>query len=204
MKKCIVFGAGEYRGECTSAPPGAFVIAADGGLEYCRKEGITPDIIIGDFDSLGYLPPDENVICLPCEKDVTDTEAAVNEGIKRGCGDFTLYGCSGGRPDHSMAAYALLASLSMRGYAVRSIGCGFTVYALSDGEILLNGKKGNTVSVFSFTDKSDGVNLEGLKYPLTDAVLHSSYALGVSNEFEENTARISVKNGTLLVFAQND
>ena len=73
---------------------------------------------------------------------------------------------------------------------------------MTDGGVALNGKKGKYVSVFSLSDVSEGVRLKNLKYELEDYRLTASFPLGVSNEFTENTAQISVRKGTLAVYYQ--
>jgi thiamine pyrophosphokinase len=81
-------------------------------------------------------------------------------------------------------------------------GEGYVITAVTDGTLTLAGGRGETVSVFSWTDTSEGVTLRGLKYPLENATLTSTFALGVSNSFAEETALISVERGTLLVMRQ--
>lgn len=94
---------------------GDFIIAADKGLLYLQNLGITPNLVIGDFDSLGHTPNGRNIIVLPCEKNDTDMGAAVAEGVMRGYKNFILYGASGGRADHTLANIQLISSLSRRG-----------------------------------------------------------------------------------------
>ena len=50
---------------------------------------------------------------------------------------------------------------------------------------------------------AEGVTLEGVLYPLENAVLEYSFPLGVSNEFTGTTAKMSVKNGTMLIIWRN-
>lgn len=199
LKHCVIFGAGKYDAFAPVIPNGATVTAADAGLNKCREIGIVPDIILGDFDSLGEVPNGKKVVTLPVEKDITDTYAAVDAGLSEGCNSFLIYGGMGGRPDHSMANYALCASLSRRKIPCRLFGDGYEVTALTDGKMTLYGKTGDTVSVFSFTEKSEGVTYSGLKYPLSNAVLDSFFALGVSNELVSDVAEIEVKHGTLII-----
>lgn len=200
MKKCVIFGAGEY-GETLPHPEAdVFYIAADGGLTKMREAGITPDLIVGDFDSLKTaLPENVPVIKLPVEKDVTDMDAAINEGIKRGNGHFVLYGGMGGRPDHTLANISLLARLSQKGFSGEMTDGKFTVTAITDAVLSLPKKEEGDISVFSFTDKSEGVSIKGLKYELKNGTLYSRFALGVSNSFIGKEARISVKKGTLII-----
>lgn len=202
MKTCFIFGAGEYDGQLPSPAPGDLVIAADAGLKKLKELGIKPDLIIGDFDSLGARPAGAEVITLPVEKDVTDTDAAAAEGVKRGCRSFALYGGMGGRPDHTLANFSLLARLSRKGYRARLYGAGFEIIAVTNGRVSFPAGRRGAAAVFSWTDESRGVTIKGFKYSLSDGVLTSDFALGVSNSFTGVAAEVEVKHGTLLVMAQ--
>lgn len=194
MKICYIIGAGEL--PLLYIKKGGLVIAADGGID--RMGNITPDLVVGDFDSASFEPPKDAVI-LPVEKDVTDMKYAVALGVEKGFDTFLLYGGTGGRPDHTFANYALLCELAERGKAGYLIGDGFIATAIKDGETEIMGKIGNTLSVFSAGDRAEGVTLSGLKYLLSNHTLTFNTPLGVSNSFTENTAKISVKKGTLLI-----
>lgn len=194
MKICYIIGAGEL--PLLYIKKGGLVIAADGGID--RMGNITPDLVVGDFDSASFEPPKDAVI-LPVEKDVTDMKYAVDLGVEKGFDTFLLYGGTGGRPDHTFANYALLCELAERGKAGYLIGDGFIATAIKDGETEIMGKIGNTLSVFSAGDRAEGVTLSGLKYLLSNHTFTFNTPLGVSNSFTENTAKISVKKGTLLI-----
>ena len=203
MKKCVIFGAGDTGGTLPVYDPDAFYIAADAGYLTMRNAGIKPDLLIGDFDSLGAaLPEGVPVITLPVEKDVTDTDAAAAEGIRRGGTDFTFYGVLGGRPDHSLANLSLLARLSQQGYAARAYGAGFEITAITNGRLSFPAGRRGAAAVFSWTDVSRGVTIEGFKYTLHNGTLRSNFALGACNSFTGKEALVSVENGTLLVMAE--
>ena len=196
MRICYVIGAGKlpllYIKE-----QNAFIIAADGGLE--KLEAIQPDITVGDFDSLGFVPEGENVITLPVKKDLTDMQYAVELGISKGYKTFVLYGGTGGRPDHTFANYALLCSLAERGLTGYLIGEGYVVTAVHNSSIKLPKHKDGTVSVFSADKCSNGVTIKGLEYTLDNAQLQFNTPMGVSNSFMGQESEISVKDGTLLI-----
>ena len=202
MRRCIIFGAGEYDAQQPKKTPETLVIAADAGYRRCVENGFVPDYVIGDFDSLCKAPGLSNVIQLPVEKDVTDMDAAAALALEHDCKVICLYGGMGGRPDHTLANYALVARLSQQGVEAYLYGNGYVVTAVTDGKLTLTGGRGETVSVFSWTDRSEGVTLRGLKYPLENAVLTNTFALGVSNSFAEETAEITVARGTLLVMQE--
>lgn len=200
---CVIFGAGEIGAPLPPQDDTCFYIAADAGYTSLRKAGVRPDLLIGDFDSLGAaLPEDVPVIRLPVKKDVTDTDAAAAEGIRRGCTDFVFYGVLGGRPDHSLANLALLARLSQQGYSAKAYGAGFEIAAVTDGRISFPAGRIGAAAVFSWTDISEGVTIEGFQYTLQNGTLRSNFALGVSNSFTGQEAFAEVKKGTLIVMAE--
>ena len=112
---CYIVGAGENYGLDFIPDEGDYIIAVDGGYQYLTQENIPADLVIGDFDTLRYVPEHPNVIKLPPEKDDTDTGWAVKEGWKRGYREFVLYGVTGGRISHTMANVQLLAGLAVKG-----------------------------------------------------------------------------------------
>lgn len=202
MKRAIIFGGGVYGSEFPEIFPDDFIIAADAGVEILKAHKIEPHISVGDFDSSSFVP-EKNVIKLPVEKDITDSTAAVNIALQESCDEILLYGGMGGRPDHSFANYALIASLAEKGIKAYCVSEDYTVTAIKNGMLKLNLPVGKTVSVFSWSEKSKGITLKGLKYTLENAELTNSFALGVSNSMAENTAEISVNDGTLLIMYEN-
>lgn len=201
MKRALIFGGGVYGDEFPLIAPDDFIIAADRGVEILTEKGIAPDITVGDFDSSSVIPS-ENVIRLPVEKDITDTHAAVDIALENGCGEIHIYGGMGGRIDHTYANYTLLALLAERGVRAYLFGENYNVTAVKDGKTELSGEKGKTVSVFSWSERSEGVTLRGLYYPLEKATLTNSFPLGVSNSFSECAAEVSVEAGTLIVMIE--
>lgn len=200
--RALIFGAGVYDFQFPRIRDDDIVIAADGGYKICRERGIEPHRIIGDFDSLGFVPDDRNVEKLPVEKDITDLHAAANIARRLGCNEIHIYGGMGGRPDHTFANVSLIAKLSKDKIKAFMYGDGYILTAVTDGEIRFAGEKGKTVSVFSFSDISTGVTLDGLYYKLVDGELKNDFCLGVSNSFTEVYAGVSVKHGTLIVAVQ--
>ena len=185
-------------------PDGALVIAADGGLEHLERRGIVPDLIVGDFDSLGWAPEGSNVIRHPVEKDDTDMMLAVKTGLARGCRRFLLYGGLGGRLDHAYANLQTLAYLADHGSQGWLLGGGMAVTAIRDGRLDFAPGRHGTVSVFCPGGEARGVDLDGLYYPLKDAVLTGSFPLGVSNQFTGGAASVAVREGTLLVMWEQE
>lgn len=201
MKRALIFGGGIYKDEFPVILPEDFIIAADKGVEILISRDIAPHITVGDFDSSSVIP-DENVIRLPVEKDITDTHAAVDIALGKGCDEIHIYGGTGGRPDHTFANYSIVASLAEKGVKAQLVGEGYRIGAVCRGKITLSGEKGSTLSVFSWSEESRGVSLKGVKYPLENAVLNKNFSLGVSNSFTEEIAEISVSDGILLVMQE--
>ena len=202
MGICYIVGAGEFtaRGLCPEA--GDFVIAADGGLRALEGLGIKPDLLIGDLDSLGDHPLPDGVPLEkhPVEKDDTDTGIALAQGYAMGYREFVLCGCAGGRVDHLMANFQSMCRYSKLGAKVRLIAPDYDAYALSDSSMRLPCRPaGTTVSIFCHGNCAEGVTLRGLYYPLDGYTLTCDHPLGVSNQHTEETAEISVQNGTLMI-----
>lgn len=216
MKTGFIFSAGSFYDLYKLPEPEDLIIAADAGLLLCQKLNLTPDLVIGDFDSVRIDNSDLNairnsqtdpadlngkVLQYPIEKDDTDTMLAIKKAIELGCGEIYIYGGTGGRRmDHTVANIASL------GYA-RSMGCrAFLyddnfVYTVISSEELVIKKTGEDglLSVFAFGGDASGVSIRGTQYTLENAILHSNFPLGVSNHMRDDMAVISCKQGSLLV-----
>jgi len=198
MGTCVIFCAAEFDRLLRPLGPEDCVIAADGGLEHVRKLNITPDVILGDFDSLGYEPEGANVF--PVEKDDTDAMLAVRRGLELGYREFLLYGSlDGPRLDHTVANFQTLQFLCDRGAFGYLAGNRCLVTAVKNGSLRFPAGATGTVSVFCLGADARGVDIEGLQYALKDGVLTAGFPLGVSNHFTGAEARISVREGSLLV-----
>lgn len=210
----------------------SYVIALDGGLVFCAEHGIQPDMIIGDFDSLpdritkeiiDSLPdmpietavqekkeellltkyPREIIYRLPCEKDDTDTLAAIKMAVDKGYTRFTIYGGLGGRLSHTIANIQSLLYLKEQGLYGELVGDGSRVFLVKDESVTLSLQEQGYISVFSFSEKAEGVTLKNLKYGIEDVELTNSFPIGVSNEFVGKPAEISVRKGILLVIVED-
>lgn len=199
MPICYIFASGEYGNQWPDVQKGDLCIAADGGFSQMQAHGVEPDLVVGDFDSLGYVPPHPHIVRHPVEKDDTDTALALSEGWSRGYRTFHIYGALGGRLDHTLANVQLLSGLAGQGGQGVLIGPGMTVTAVHNGTLELEGEPGQTLSVFCWGEPAQGITLEGLKYLLHGATLTCDVPRGVSNEFLGGPARITVERGTLVV-----
>lgn len=201
MNTCYIICAGDADKIDIKKNDGDIIIAADAGLRHCEKNGIQPDFILGDFDSLGFIPKNNNVMVLPVQKDDTDTFAAVKFGLEKGYDRFVFFAAHGGkRPEHTYANIAVLAYLSKHGKTA-FMDCGnYTITAVTNGKISFPDYMTGDISVFSFDNESTGVCETGLLYSLNDAELKNCVVTGISNSFTGKESSISVKNGTLIIY----
>lgn len=197
MKPCVVFCAAEFDRLLAPIPADALVIAADGGLRHADAIGVSPHVILGDFDSLGYVPQDARVF--PVEKDDTDAMLAARYGLAQGCGFFLFYGAMDGpRLDHTIANFQTLAFLSRHGATGVMAGRDYLATVISGQTIAFPETAGGIISLFCLGEDAAGVTLQGLQYPLHNAVLSAAFPLGVSNHFTGVPARITVGSGLVL------
>ena len=222
MPTCYIVGAGDFTARGFAPGPGDLVVAADGGYRALYSLGYTPDLLLGDFDSLGNLPlpADLPVLRFPVRKDDTDAGLALRHGLDLGFRDFALYGCAGGRVDHLLANFQSMARVSRLGATVRLAAPDYDAWSLTGpapnapapaapdalalapaAALTLPPRPGGTlVSVFCQGDRAEGVTLTGLAYPLSDAVLTGDFPLGVSNRrLDGQPATVVVRRGTLLI-----
>lgn len=198
-KICYIVGAGENFLTELEIGEMDYVIAADGGYQYLKKLGIPVNLVIGDFDSMEMPTETITIIKLPSEKDDTDMLAAIKEGITRGYTEFHIYGGTGGRLDHTLAniqCLVFLAKQQMQGYLYDEK---HVMTVIQNGSISFDETQEGIISVFSVSDKAEGVYEHGLKYTLQDATLTNATPIGVSNEFQKKESSVSVRNGTLLL-----
>lgn len=199
MKTCYIFGAAEGKPQNFTHENGDLIIAADAGFLKLKNIGATPDITVGDFDSLKEIPDCKKIIRHPVRKNDTDTMLAVKTGLSLGFRRFVIYGGTGGRLDHTLSNLQTLAFIAENGGKGYLCGDSFTATAVKNSSIgFLSSASGN-ISVFSATSKCRGVYITGLSYPLQNAVLDYSFPLGVSNEFTGEESEIKITNGTAII-----
>ena len=201
MRRCFVFSAGTFFGLRERPRPGDLVLAADAGYRICRQEGITPDLLLGDFDSMDQPADFDHVLRVPVEKDDTDTMLAVKTGLEHGCGEFYLYGGTGGkRLDHTLANLQTLLYLRRRGARGYLYDNDFVWTAIENETLTVEQTvEWGLLSVFSLEGRAAGIDEAGVQYPLSRASLTAEFPLGVSNHIIAPKARITVRQGALLV-----
>ena len=178
------------------------LIAADSGLLVLRQAGREPDLCIGDFDSLGFQPPD--ALVLPVRKDDTDLMAAARIALARGYRNFVLLGVLGGkRFSHSVAALQTLCFLAEEGAEAEILDEHCRISVLRNATREYDETATGLLSVFAMSGPVR-VTLDGLSYPLPPTLLTTSYPLGVSNAFVGKKAKVTADGGTLLLIEEPD
>lgn len=180
-----------------------FVVAADGGAEEARRLGLTIDVLIGDMDSvkasdLAAVTWGEGAVERHgWDKDETDLELAIGRAVAHGASHVVVAGGDGGRFDMVLANALLLASPRWAGVDLDAVfgGARLTVVRSRRG---LAGPPGSTVSLFSLGGPAHGVRTEGLRWPLDGEPLEPGSTRGISNEFLEREASISVEDGVVV------
>lgn len=203
MPRCFIFGALPV-GELIEKPQeGDLIIAADKGYDRAIALGMTPDIVVGDFDSLGEAPLVDNLVRLNIRKDDTDVGHAVELGFERGYGDFVVYGAVGGLLDHTLANIAIAHDIAARGGRPLFIGEEYSFTVLHNGSLELPLRDSGRISVFALGGTANGVTIHGLSYEAEDIDIPCTSHIGVSNAFIGRESEISVKDGNLLIVYQN-
>ncbi|MDI9520234.1 MAG: thiamine diphosphokinase [Bacillota bacterium] len=203
MRKGIAYivGAGDFDKRGFAPMQDDLVIAADGGYDSLARHHLRVDLLLGDLDSIAQVPSGIARLRFPPKKDLTDMAIGIQMAKGRGYRRFLLYGALGKRLDHTLANLQLLSGLAKDEYQAKIMSGNLIVHALSDSCLFLPPvKKGSLISVFCWGDRAEGVTLKGLKYPLENAVLTAHEPLGISNEGRGTPAKISVRQGVLLVF----
>ena len=201
MKRGFIFAAGTFFGLRLSPQEGDLIIAADAGYQTCRKAGLEPHLLLGDFDSMEQPETTADIVRLPVEKDDTDTLAAVKAALEQGCEEIVIYGGTGGkRLDHTLANLHTLLYIRRQGSRGYLYDDDFLWTVIENETITIPREvEWGILSVFPLCDRAEGIDERGVQYPLENAVLTAAYPLGVSNHILEDTAEIAVRRGALAV-----
>ena len=203
MRRCVIIGGadiGNYKAVQTYLRSDDYFVCCDSGLKHRDGLNIQPDLVIGDFDSSENPDLPVETIVLPCEKDDTDTMAAVREMEKRGFEDFLLIGVFGNRLDHTLGNLYILLWLRNRGKNVLAVD------DFSEMEIVMPGTAALIKPVHPFfsllfiAGPAQGVTIKNAKYILKNADIEPEYQYCVSNEpLPGKTAEVSLSRGVLLL-----
>ena len=197
---CFIVGAAPDGADINFSPQDHdLIIAADGGFVHLERLGIIPAVIIGDFDSLGFIPAQALVLPFAKEKDETDMMLAIRYGLDKGYQTFEIYGGIGGRIDHMIANVQALTFLASHGACGRLVGHNTCATVICSGSIEFEAEKHGVISIFALDKEVQGVTVCGLQYPLTEATLTNTFPLGVSNAFIGQASVVSVREGALLI-----
>jgi thiamine pyrophosphokinase len=208
MKRAIIFANGELPELETIRrllQPDDLLIAADGGARHCRALGLTPQWVIGDFDSLsaeelGALEQaGATLLRHPRDKDETDLELALLEAAARGAASVLVLGAFGGRLDMTLANVLLLTHPKLADVHVELRHGPQTAWLVRPPGGVVSGEPGDTVSLLPLDGDVFGVVTHGLRYPLRGETLVTGPARGVSNTLTESPARLELTAGLLLV-----
>jgi thiamine pyrophosphokinase len=185
------------------------VIAADSGARHCRSFDILPDLLVGDFDSIGdadyksLVSAGIEITKFPAEKDMTDSELAIEIALGKGCSRVILLGALGTRLDHSLSNLFLLKKLLNSG-AEGILADENNEARMIDSSIELEYEKDSFVTLLPIAGSAKGVTTQGLYYPLENATLEVGSSWGVSNRFTSEKAAVTVREGKLLVVLSRD
>ncbi len=181
------------------------IIAADGGANHCTRLAVTPDILLGDLDSIDakilnvYEQDGITIHRHPKQKDATDLELALDLAKEKGAQTVWLVGALGGRWDMSLANVMLAAGERYQDQHIFLLAGNCSMHILHPGkEHTISGAPGQKVSVLPLKGDACGVTLHGFTYPLADQTIPFGSSRGVSNIMHENTATIYHTVGILL------
>ncbi len=206
--RCIVIGAGDLTVGNIRVLEDDLVIAVDGGLNYCPVLELEPDLILGDFDSVGEEQKEallelqrqipDRVISLKPEKDDTDMLAALKLGLEYGYTNFNIYAATGGRLEHTIANIQCLLYLKNHdavGYIMDGNGM---IFVMQNEEVRFKDTLEGYLSIFALGKSAKGVTIKGMKYELNQDTLTNDFPIGISNEFSGKEALVRVEDGELV------
>jgi len=191
----VVLAGGPDGPSGVEIPPGAAVIAADGGAEL----GGTIDLLVGDLDSVsaetlaGIAQVERHAV----EKDASDLELALTAALRLQPERILVLGSAGGRLDHLFGSLLILAADAFACVQVDA-QLGAAAVHVVRGERVLRGEPGELLSLFAVGGAANGVVTQGLVYPLDGDTLEPGSSRGLSNVFAASEVRIGLERGVLL------
>ena len=177
---------------------GDFTVCADAGYLRALSLSIKPDLVVGDMDSLGFVPQGVSTVLAPREKDFSDGELGVRQVALRNYSHLDIYGAVGGRLDHTLYNMHLLKLANDLGISAVMRGDNYDVY-YSEGNLLIDTEVGDVLSVVPFSESLHIMKTKGLKYPADGLVLTKSDTLGLSNESTAKSVFIGIEEGSALI-----
>lgn len=206
--RAVVFANGllsDPEGVRVLLQPGDLLIAADGGSRHALALGLTPDILVGDLDSLDEKEVSHlessgvEMIRHPAHKDFTDLELALHVALERGAAEVLVFGALGARWDQTLANLLLPAAAGLQGCRIALVDSGQEIRLIRGGETLqVHGRPGDTLSLIPLSGDAHGVTTERLEYPLHGETLLFGATRGISNVLLGEIASVAVVEGLLL------
>ncbi len=204
-RRCVIVSASpdcdpHYIEKCVNEDD--YLICADGGVDVLKKTSLTPDLIVGDFDSANDPNAYEGVetVRLEVRKIDTDTMHCAQLALERGFREFLFLGATGGRMDHALANLSVLLWLEARG-AHGVISDSYNeISLLHTGENVFKISPGTTVSVIPFGSSGAKLSYTGMSYPLENGEVFAEYPYTISNFAVSDTVTITLHHGSALVF----
>ena len=178
------------------------IIGVDGGTQYANALNLTPDIIIGDMDSLTDSDRQKfnkaEFILYPTDKDETDLELALQYAVKMEAEKIVMIGAMGGRMDMTIANIMLISQIDPASQLIEIWHGEQTGFSINPPGKDVYGQPGDTISIIPLNGVASGVTTRGLEYALNNENLLQGSVRGISNVFMESSAHISLDDGLLL------
>jgi thiamine pyrophosphokinase len=186
-------------------PDSAFIVAIDGGLERCLELGLTPNLLIGDLDSLpdgllSRLPDGCLKITYPTAKNETDTQLALQYCLDKGFGEIYICNDLGGRFDHAVALVQNLMEAHRAG-AQAVLLSNSQIVSIISGSAQFGYPAGTLLSLLSLSEQAVFNASEGLVYPLDNLTLYNWQTRGISNETTASGQKLEITSGLVLAIA---
>ena len=207
VKRVVIIANGDLNNHdfyCRLLREDDYLICVNGGTGHALAMGLSPDLIIGDLDSLASKDS-EKIVALkprlirhPQAKDKSDLELAIDQAVDMKPAEILLIGILGGdRADHAFANLLLLCIPHRSGIPARIVDERHEIMVIGN-EAVIEGKPGDYLSLFSLAAETGGVETAGLKFPLKNENLCFSSTRGLSNELILSRATVKIKSGLLL------
>ncbi len=201
--KAWLAGGGDFYAEGFKPNENDLIIAVDAGFAQLKAIGIEPSMVVGDFDSLEFVPDHPNIEQHPAIKDDTDTMLAVKKGIELGCDEFLIFGGTGGRIAHTLGNIQVLSYLAESGKIGYIIDQNYIITAIQNSTLLFNAKHSGYISLVPWGANEAKVTLKGLAYELDRTPLPADKPLGISNEFTGKQATVTSHENTVVAVFEN-
>lgn len=179
------------------------IVAVDGGLNHITHSGLSPDIIIGDLDSIEFDDQEYfknlgvNIIQFPTHKDETDLELAVEHVINLGFHEILIFGATGSRVDHFLGNILQFSNPDLLKYQIKIFTKDSEIFYCNKNQTI-EGSEGDTVSLIPISDVVTGIKTSGLLFALENEDLFRWKCRGLSNQMVERVVEVKFDTGVLL------